>query len=135
MAGSKEADSRPLSPHLMNWKWHVTMASSIFHRASGVALYLGSMIITAMIVSAAMGADAYSVVEGLVFSKFGMLIMFGFTAAMIYRLLSGVRHMMWDGPRVGFSPKVASAWSRFNILAAFFGAAGIWAYGLFGVGA
>ena len=135
MAGTKEADSRPLSPHLMNWKWHVTMASSIFHRASGVALYLGSIIIAVMIVSAAMGADAYSVVEGLVFSIFGKLIMFGFTAAMIYHLLSGVRHLIWDGPRIGFSPKVAGAWSWFNIFAAILGAAGIWAFGLFGAGA
>lgn len=135
MAGSKEVDSRPLSPHLMNWKWHVTMASSIFHRASGVALYLGSFVITAMIISVAMGADAYSVVEGLVFSTLGKIVMFGFTAAILYHLLSGLRHMMWDGPRAGFSPKVASFWSWFNILAAGLGAAAIWAYGIFGAGA
>ena len=135
MAGTKEADSRPLSPHLMNWKWHVTMASSIFHRASGVALYIGTFVITAMIVSAAMGPDAYGVVEGLVFSIFGKIVMFGFTAAIVYHLLSGIRHMMWDGPRVGFSPTVASTWSWFNILGTIVISAGIWAIGIFGAGA
>jgi len=135
MAGSKEVDSRPLSPHLMNWKWHVTMASSIFHRVSGVALYLGAIVITAMIISAAMGPDAYAGVEALVFSTLGKVLMFGFTAAVVYHLLSGLRHMVWDGPRTGFSPSVASAWSWFNILAAAAISAGIWAYGIFGAGA
>lgn len=134
MAVTKPADNRPLSPHLMNWKWHVTMASSIFHRVSGVALYIGTFFVTAMIVSAAMGPEAYSVVETIVFSIFGKIIMFGFTAAIIYHLLSGVRHMVWDGPRTGFSPKVASFWSWFNILAAGIGAAAIWGVGLMGVG-
>jgi len=135
MAGTKEADNRPLSPHLMNWKWHVTMASSIFHRASGVALYIGSFVITAMIISAAMGPDAYGIIEGLVFSTFGKILMFAFTAAIVYHLLSGVRHMIWDGPRVGFSPNVASAWSWFNIIATALITAGIWAIGIFGAGA
>lgn len=132
MAGTKEVDNRPLSPHLMNWKWHVTMASSIFHRVSGVALYIGSFVIAAMIISAAMGEDAYKYVEGLVRSPVGLVLMFGFTAAVIYHLLSGIRHMIWDGPGAGFDPKVASFWSWFNILAAALGSAGIWGYGLFG---
>ncbi len=135
MASTKEADTRPLSPHLMNWKWHVTMASSIFHRASGVALYIGSFVVTALIVSAAMGPDAYSVVEGVVFSIPGKILMFAFTAAVVYHLLSGVRHMIWDGPRIGFSPKTASLWSWFNILATAAITAGIWAFGILGAGA
>ena len=134
MAASKEIDTRPLSPHLMNWKWHVTMASSIFHRASGVALYIGSFVITALIVSAAMGPEAYEVVEGLAFSIVGKVVMFAFTAAIVYHMLSGIRHMIWDGPRVGFSPSVASAWSWFNILATAAITIAIWAVGLTGVG-
>ena len=135
MAGTKEADSRPLSPHLMNWKWHVTMASSIFHRASGVALYIGTFVITALIISAAMGPDAYSAVEAIVFSVPGKVLMFAFTAAVVYHLLSGLRHMVWDGPRAGFSPSVASAWSWFNILATAVITVGIWAIGIWGAGA
>lgn len=132
MAASKEVDSRPLSPHIMNWKWHVTMASSIFHRASGVALYVGSFVITALIVSAAMGPEAYETVEALVFSVFGKVIMFAFTAAIVYHMLSGIRHMVWDGPRAAFSPKAASTWSWFNILATAVITVAIWAVGLMG---
>ena len=39
MAGQGRADPRPLSPHLQVWKWHWTMAGSIFHRVTGVGLY------------------------------------------------------------------------------------------------
>ena len=135
MASKQEADNRPLSPHLMNWKWHVTMASSIFHRVSGVALYVGSFVITAMIVSAAIGPDAYDTVSGLVFSIPGKILMFAFTAAVVYHLLSGVRHMVWDGPRAGFSPKTASRWSWFNIVATAVITVAIWAIGITGAGA
>ena len=31
-----------MSPHLQVWRWHVTMAASILHRATGVALYGGA---------------------------------------------------------------------------------------------
>ena len=135
MASKQEADNRPLSPHLMNWKWHVTMASSIFHRVSGVALYVGSFVITALIVSAAIGPDAYGTVSGLVFSIPGKILMFAFTAAVVYHLLSGVRHMVWDGPRVGFSPQTASRWSWFNIVATAVITVAIWAIGITGAGA
>lgn len=135
MAGTKEVDSRPLSPHLMNWKWHVTMASSIFHRASGVALYIGTFVITALIVSAAMGPEAYGVVEGLVFSIAGKVVMFAFTAAIVYHMLSGLRHLIWDGPGIGFSPSAASAWSWFNILATALITIAIWAIAIMGAGA
>ena len=82
-----------------------------------------------------MGPDAFEVVEGLVFSVFGKVVMFAFTAAVVYHMLSGIRHMVWDGPRVGFSPKAASMWSWFNIIATAVITVAIWAIGLMGAGA
>ena len=40
MAEAKVAP-RPLSPHLQIYRWSWTMAMSIFHRATGSALYVG----------------------------------------------------------------------------------------------
>ncbi|MCA6230198.1 MAG: succinate:quinone oxidoreductase subunit C, partial [Phenylobacterium sp.] len=37
---------RPMSPHLQVWRWHLTMFTSILHRATGVALYGGAVIVT-----------------------------------------------------------------------------------------
>ena len=40
--------ARPMSPHLQVWRWHVTMAASIATRASGVALYVGLLIVVGL---------------------------------------------------------------------------------------
>jgi succinate dehydrogenase cytochrome b556 subunit len=37
--------SRPLSPHLQIYRWSWTMAMSIFHRATGAALYAGTLLL------------------------------------------------------------------------------------------
>jgi succinate dehydrogenase / fumarate reductase cytochrome b subunit len=108
MAGPQAQDPRPLSPHLQIWRWHVTMATSIFHRASGVALYLGAMILTAWVVALASGPAAYAGVMSVLMSPFGLLVLFGITAAACYHLANGIRHLAWDAGK-GFAPKVSTA--------------------------
>ncbi len=71
--------ARPTSPHLQVWRWHLTMASSIFHRATGVALYGGALIAAAWAVSLAMGPEAYGLVTGLLGWILGKLALFGLT--------------------------------------------------------
>ena len=41
MAGATRPEDRPVSPFLTVWRWHITMAASILHRVTGVALYGG----------------------------------------------------------------------------------------------
>ena len=43
--GPRKLAERPLSPHVQIWRWHVTMAGSILHRATGVGLYVGALIL------------------------------------------------------------------------------------------
>ncbi|MEL6322872.1 MAG: succinate dehydrogenase, cytochrome b556 subunit [Pseudomonadota bacterium] len=126
MALQQQADNRPLSPHIMQWKWHWTMAASISHRVSGVALYVGTVLIAAWAISAAMGPEAYATVEGFLMSWFGRLCLFGFTAAVTYHFANGIRHLVWDGPGAGFSPKAASAVSVFNFVFAILTTTAIW---------
>lgn len=110
----QHAGQRPLSPHVSIWRWHATMAASIAHRVSGVALYGASVIIAALIVAAASGPDAYQTALGLALSIPGRLVLFGATLAAGYHLANGIRHLIWDGPGFGFSPKTASLVSIFN---------------------
>ncbi|MEO1015977.1 MAG: succinate dehydrogenase, cytochrome b556 subunit [Pseudomonadota bacterium] len=126
MAEAGRTDERPMSPHIQVWKWHATMAASIMHRATGVALYVGMLMISAWLVAAAMGPDAYAPVQALMFSLIGQLILFGFTLAILYHFANGIRHLIWDGPRAGFDPQFASAVSVFNFAFAILGAAAIW---------
>lgn len=99
---------RPMSPHLSVWRWHMTMATSILHRGTGVALYAGALIAAAWAVSLAGGPQAYGAFKGLLGSPLGKLVMLGFTVAFFYHLGNGVRHLVWDAGH-GLDVKSANA--------------------------
>jgi succinate dehydrogenase / fumarate reductase cytochrome b subunit len=65
---------RPTSPHLQVWRWHITMAASILHRATGVALYVGALILAGWAVALARGPGAFSVYRLLLASPLGQLL-------------------------------------------------------------
>ena len=106
------------------------MATSILHRATGVALYLGSFVIVGWLLAIAMSSpsnpDAYNFYAGLLGSIFGQLILFGFTVAIMYHLSNGIRHLFWDAGK-GYEPATANLTGWITILFGFLGAAGVWA--------
>ena len=132
MASLNSRDTRPLSPHVSIWRWHPTMAASIAHRVSGCALYFGSALIAALVISVAMGPEAYGAVSDIVLSVFGRLVLFGFTAALAYHFANGLRHLIGDGPGVGYAPRTASLVSIFNFVFAIVATLGIWAFAYYG---
>ena len=99
-------DDRPLSPHMSIWRWHVTMATSILHRATGIALYAGALIIAGWAVALSSGPDAFDAYRALLATPLGLLVLFGLTFSLFYHLANGVRHLFWDSGR-GFDPKTA----------------------------
>ena len=107
---SKAPRGRPLSPHLQVWRWHITMATSIAHRATGVALYVGALIGAAWAISLAQGPEAYASFKHLLGSPLGKLVMFGLTVSFFYHLANGVRHLVWDMGK-GLDVKTANATS------------------------
>jgi succinate dehydrogenase / fumarate reductase, cytochrome b subunit len=94
---------RPLSPHLQTYRWTLTMALSIVHRITGIALYFGTLLLAWWLIAAASGPTAYAHVQAFTGSFIGRLIAFGFTWALLHHLLSGVRHLVWD-LGYGFKP-------------------------------
>src|ERR1700761_5220191 len=112
---------RPMSPHLQVWRWHVTMATSILHRATGIALYVGALVIVGWVVALASGAEAFGTYRALLGSPLGLLVLFGLTVAFLYHLANGVRHLFWDSGK-GFEPKTAdmTGWAAivFGVVAA-----------------
>lgn len=99
---------RPLSPHLQVWRWHVTMFTSIAHRATGVALYVGALIAAAWAISLAAGPDAYATYKGVMGSIPGKVAMFGLTVSFFFHLGNGIRHLTWDAGH-GLDIKSANA--------------------------
>lgn len=87
---------RPLSPHLQIYKWQLTSIMSIGHRASGIALSLGSFLIVIWLVTLATGPEYFSHVNKVISHWFGQLVLFGFSVVLFYHMLNGVRHLSWD---------------------------------------
>jgi succinate dehydrogenase / fumarate reductase cytochrome b subunit len=117
--------ARPISPHLQVWRWHVTMLASILHRATGMALYVGALILAAWAISLAAGPDAYATYKGVLGSPLGKLVLFGLTVAAFYHLAAGVRHLVWD-TGAGLEPKAASAAATASIVFGIVAAVLVW---------
>ena len=94
---------RPLSPHLQTYRWTLTMALSIVHRATGIALYFGTLLLVWWLIAVSSGPTAYGNVQSFAASWIGRLIEFGYTWALMHHMLSGVRHLVWD-LGYGFKP-------------------------------
>jgi succinate dehydrogenase / fumarate reductase cytochrome b subunit len=110
-AASPGARARPLSPHILIWRWHVTMAMSIFARVTGGALYVGMFLLAGWALALASGQEAYETYMGLLGSIPGKVVLFGFTVAVFLHLAGGVRHLLWDlGKGYAKGEADASAW-------------------------
>lgn len=103
---------RPLSPHLQIYRWPVTMATSILHRATGCGLAAGTLLLAWWLAAAAAGPEYYAMVQSILGSILGRLVLLGFTWALFYHLLNGIRHLFWDAGH-GYSIPVAnkSGWA------------------------
>ena len=87
---------RPLSPHLQVYRWQITMTMSILHRASGVILAVGAFGLAWWLLALARGGDAFAHAAHCVASPLGLLFLFGFSLSLVYHLLNGIRHLLWD---------------------------------------
>jgi succinate dehydrogenase / fumarate reductase cytochrome b subunit len=88
--------ARPLSPHLQIYRWQLTMVLSIIHRATGVALAVGTVLLIALLLALAAGPDAYQTVRAFCSSWPGLLLLFGWSWALCFHLCNGIRHLAWD---------------------------------------
>ena len=89
---------RPISPFMLGSAYQFQMSSltSIMHRITGVALGAGTLLFTAWLVCAAAGDAAFSVIQAILASWFGLAVLFGFTLALFYHFCNGIRHLAWD---------------------------------------
>jgi succinate dehydrogenase / fumarate reductase cytochrome b subunit len=88
--------NRPLSPHLQVYRWPITMTMSILHRMTGIGLYAGTILLVWWLSAAASGPFAFDIANRVLGSWFGLIVLIGFTWALIHHLLGGLRHFIWD---------------------------------------
>ena len=87
---------RPLSPHIQIYKPQLTSLLSIFHRATGVVLSVGSAFLVWWLVAAATGDDAFAMAQAFWGSWIGLLLLFGWAFSLFFHLCNGIRHLFWD---------------------------------------
>ena len=94
------AKPRPLSPHLQVYRPQLTSVMSIMHRASGAVLATGSLLVALWLVALAAGTAVFNLLADAMQHPLGQFVMFGYSLALVYHGLNGIRHLMWD-VRVG----------------------------------
>jgi succinate dehydrogenase / fumarate reductase cytochrome b subunit len=102
---------RPLSPHLGIYRFRHTMALSFAHRASGVGLSFGLIVLAWWLVALAGGESTYAAALVWLGSWPVKLVLFGLMVAFLYHLANGVRHLVWDtGLMLEKHQALRSAW-------------------------
>jgi succinate dehydrogenase / fumarate reductase cytochrome b subunit len=76
------------------------MAMSIMHRVSGAALAVGTVAVVWMLAAAASGPATWDSFQSVASSPLGLTALFGWSAALFYHMLNGVRHLVWDSARL-----------------------------------
>ncbi|AIF47698.1 succinate dehydrogenase, cytochrome b556 subunit [Dyella japonica] len=102
---------RPLSPHMGIYKWQVQMVTSIVHRATGIALSVGTLLVLWGVLSLASGEDSYNQFKTCIGSPIGLVLLFGWSWSLFYHLCNGIRHLFQDGGMGYAIPQfVRSSW-------------------------
>ncbi|GHF19872.1 succinate dehydrogenase, cytochrome b556 subunit [Kordiimonas sediminis] len=117
--------NRPLSPHLQVYRWGAHMMASIMHRATGMALAVGSIILTWWLFALASGPEYFAVVQACLSSLFGRLVLFGITFALMQHLASGIRHLFMDAGKL-YDLKINSLTARLTFVFSILATIGIW---------
>ena len=98
--------NRPLSPHLQIYKPQITSILSITHRMTGIFLAFGAFLLASWLITATYGPEAFEVVQSLLYSWFGKLVLLGLTFSIYFHLANGIRHLGWDFGKGFELPKV-----------------------------
>ncbi len=87
---------RPLSPHLQIYRRQVQMMTSITHRATGIALAVGTLLVVCGLLQLAAGEESFNRFKGIIGSPVGIVLLLGWSWSLFYHLCNGIRHLLQD---------------------------------------
>lgn len=97
------------------YRFQITSAMSLLHRASGVLLAFAAFGFSWWIMSIALGGGYAECAIAVTSSLPGKLVLFVVSLALMYHLLNGIRHLAWDA---GFGFKIPQVYaSGYTVLA------------------
>jgi succinate dehydrogenase / fumarate reductase cytochrome b subunit len=105
------------------------MVMSIVHRLTGAALYAGTLLLAAWLIAAAMGQQAFAVVNEAFAHPFGKLVLVGYSWALVHHMLGGMRHLLWDTGR-GLQPRSVDVLCWLTIIGSLALTGALWTVGI-----
>ena len=139
----KNKASRPMSPHLAVYKMQLTSGLSIMHRATGLLLFFGLLLMLWWIIYCIhyygySGANPFCISsfrdeirDSCMFSFFsngiGKALIILWSYCLFYHLLAGIRHLFWDAG-IGLELKRSRASGWLVLFGSVLLWAGNWAY-------
>jgi succinate dehydrogenase / fumarate reductase cytochrome b subunit len=125
---------RPLSPHLQIYRKQVQMMTSITHRATGIALAVGTLLVVCGLLHLATGEESFNHFKGVIGSPVGMILLLGWSWSLFYHLCNGIRHLVQDaGLGYEITQFVRSSW--LSVIGSIVLTVLVWAYVLMAGGA
>jgi len=128
------SQNRPLSPHLQVYKPQLTSVLSILHRATGIALAVGTLLLVWWLVAAATGESAFADVQAFIGSWIGRLLLLGWSYALFYHMCNGLRHLFWDAGK-GLELETAYTTGWLSVAASIVLTVAVWVWGYASMGA
>ena len=86
----------PLSPHLQIYRLPLTALLSVAHRATGVVLGLGALILVLVLAAAANSPETYAIIYRHLATWYGQVFLLGLTFSLYLHFCNGIRHLFWD---------------------------------------
>jgi succinate dehydrogenase / fumarate reductase cytochrome b subunit len=105
------------------------MVMSIVHRMTGAANYVGTLLLAAWLIAAAMGPRQFELVSGFLAHPIGILVLFGYTWSLAHHMLGGIRHLVWDTGR-GLQIAEVNRLSWLTLIGSVLLTLAIWAVGI-----
>jgi succinate dehydrogenase / fumarate reductase cytochrome b subunit len=104
---SHSPQDRPLSPHLQVYRLPLTALTSISHRLTGIALFLGSLLLVGWLWAVAYDGAYFDFWSDIATHWAAKVVLIGWSFALFYHMANGVRHLFWDAGK-GFDVACAT---------------------------
>ena len=89
-------NKRPLSPHIQNYRWHVSSLVSISHRITGIINIIAITLICLWVSLIFISENNHEMFNLFLSSKIGKFIILGLTWSFSFQILSEIRHLIMD---------------------------------------
>ena len=78
------------------YRFQITSVMSFLHRVTGIVAAFGAFVLAWWLLSVAQGGEAYLRAVECLGSPLGRIGLFAISLSVVYHLLNGIRHLMWD---------------------------------------